>query len=67
MNFNVIQSKRARTSTVEIVLRMKIRNVLNRGKEELNGLSCHIVIKVLGKTAEGKIVQAIYVCVAMIE
>lgn len=35
----MIQSKRARTTTVKIAFRMKIRNELNRGKEKLNGLS----------------------------
>lgn len=38
--WNIIQSKRARTTTVKIVYRMKIHNELNRGKEKLNGFSC---------------------------
>lgn len=38
---NMIQSKRARTTTLKIVYRMKIHNELNRSFEELNGFSWH--------------------------
>lgn len=35
----MIQPKRARTTRVKIVFRMKIRNELKHDKEKLNGLS----------------------------